>query len=129
MTLIQGIVNAFAMFLARVIAFVVAQALSRNSDREEGAFSTGIYFVVQIVLEIVFMILGSLVIAWFSRLREFRADIGGAKYAGRDKMIGALQALQRTYEAIDPTAQPSVQTLNSLSVFDHPLSCLLPRGP
>ena len=111
MTLIQGVINAFAMFLARVIAFAIAQAVSRNDDREEGAFSHGIYFVVQIVLEIVFMILGSLVIAWFSRRREFRADQGGATFAGRDKMIGALQALQRTYEMVDPHAQPAVQTL------------------
>ncbi len=110
MTLIQGIVNAFAMFLARAIAFAISQATSRGDD-EEGGFSTGTYFVTQFILEIVFMILGSLIVAWFSRWREFRADRGGANLAGRDKMIAALQALQRNYDAIDPHGAPAAQTL------------------
>lgn len=114
MTLIQGVVNAFVMFLARAIAFAVAQALaSRNSDSEEGSsgMSHGVYFITQIVLEIVFMIVGSMVVAWFSRWREFRADKGGARLAGREKMVSALEALRRTYDNVDQSAQPAAQML------------------
>lgn len=68
MTLIQGVVNAFVMFLARVIAFAAAQFFAR--DRDEGEGFSYIYFLVQFVFEIVFMLLGSIVIAWFSRMRE-----------------------------------------------------------
>lgn len=89
MTLLQGVVNAFVMFLARAVAFLI----TRN-DRNERS-SSGLYFITVIVLEILFMILGSMVIAWFSRYREFRADAGGAAYAGRQKMIAALEGLQQ----------------------------------
>lgn len=94
MTLLQGIVNAFVMFFARVIAF----ALSQNA-REENRFM--IRMVVTMVLEIALGFLGMIVVAYFSRLREFKADRGGASYAGRDKMIRALQGLQRTVELAD----------------------------
>jgi heat shock protein HtpX len=110
MTLLQGVVNAFVMFLARVIAFAAAQALRGDRDEGEG-FSFGIYFLVQIVLEIVFMILGSMVIAAYSRWREFRADAGGARLGGRERMIGALEALQRTVEIQDPQAQPAIAAM------------------
>ncbi|OFZ19304.1 MAG: zinc metalloprotease HtpX [Bdellovibrionales bacterium GWB1_55_8] len=111
MTLIQGVVNAFVMFLARAIAFAIAQALRSDRDDERGGISHLAYFGIQIALEIVFMILGSIVVAWFSRYREFRADKGGATLAGRDSMIRALEALRRTYDLVDPGAQPAVQTL------------------
>jgi heat shock protein HtpX len=111
MTLIQGVVNAFVMFLSRVIAFSLSQALRSQDDRERSHSPGMLYYVVQMVLEIVFMILGSMVVAAFSRWREFRADAGGARLAGRQSMINALEALRRTYELIDPTAQPAVQTL------------------
>lgn len=107
MTLLQGVVNAFAMFLARAITFALANSGRRDDSR--GGF--GMYFLVQFVLEIVFMILGSMVVAWFSRYREFRADAGGANVAGRQKMIAALSALQRNIRLVDPKAQPSVQTM------------------
>jgi heat shock protein HtpX len=110
MTLIQGVVNAFVMFLARAIAFAVAQS-GRRDDNEGSSFSSGTYFIVQFVLEIVFMILGSILVAFVSRWREFRADHGGARLAGRDKMIAALEALRRNYELIDTQAQPAVQSL------------------
>jgi heat shock protein HtpX len=67
--------------------------------------------MVHFVLEIFFMILGSMVVAWFSRLREFRADQGGARLAGRQSMINALERLRQTTELVDPNAQPAVQTL------------------
>lgn len=111
MTLIQGVVNAFAMFLARIIAYAISMAGSRD-DREEGSVMGGFaYHMTVFVLEIVFMILGSIVVAWFSRQREFRADKGGARLAGREKMVSALEALRRTYEAVDTSAQPATQTL------------------
>jgi heat shock protein HtpX len=113
MTLIQGVVNAFAMFLARIVAFAVAQFVGGSRDQEEsgGGFSQIAFFVTQIVAEIVFMILGSIVVAWFSRWREFRADKGGARLAGKDKMIAALEALRRNTGNYDDTAQPALQTL------------------
>jgi heat shock protein HtpX len=109
MTLIQGVVNAFVMFLARAIAFALTMA--RGNDNEESSGTPMSYYVVQFVLEIVFMILGSMVVAWFSRYREYRADAGGAKLAGRTSMIQALEGLQRSIEGVDPSAQPAIQAL------------------
>ncbi len=114
MTLLQGIVNAFVMFLSRVIAYVVSSAL--RGDRDRGP-SYGIFFLVTFVLEIAFMILGSIVIAVYSRRREFRADAGSAAIGGRQKMIQALRALQRTHEIVDPHTKPALQTLQ---ISSHP---------
>ncbi len=109
MTLIQGVVNAFVMFLARVIAFAISAAGRERDDRR--GFG-GSYFLVQFALEMVFMVLGSMVVAWFSRYREFRADAGSARVAGREKMISSLQALQRVYEMpIPENAQPAFQAM------------------
>ena len=109
MTLLQGVVNAFVMFLSRVIAYAIAVAM--RSDRDSRGLSTGIFYLVSFLLEIVFMILGSLVVAWFSRYREYRADQGGALLAGRQKMIGALQALQRAYGVVDPKRNAAIETM------------------
>ena len=109
MTLVQGVVNAFVMFLARVVAFAVVQAM-RGRDENEG-FSSGIYFLVTMVFQMVFMLLGSIVVFWFSRMREFRADAGGARLGGRERMIGALEALQRTVQIQDPQPQAALATL------------------
>lgn len=95
MTLLQGIVNAFVMFFARIIAF----ALSQNV-REENRHMVNM--LVTIGLEILFSFLGMIVVAYFSRLREYRADKGGASYAGREKMVSALQGLRRTIELSEP---------------------------
>ncbi len=94
MTLIQGVINAFVIFFARIIAFAVRQALD-----EKIAWIAS--FVVMIALEIVLGILGSLVTAWFSRHREFRADAAGASLAGRENMIGALRRLASNAELVD----------------------------
>lgn len=116
MTLVQGVVNAFTMFLARVLAFFVAQLFRRDED--EGGVSSLVYFVATLVFDIAFSILGSVVVAWFSRLREFRADAGGAQLAGRDRMVAALEGLQRTFNVVDPHAnQAAVQTLK---ISGHP---------
>jgi heat shock protein HtpX len=92
LTLIQGVVNTFVMFFARVIGHTIDRVVFRN---EEGP---GIgYFVTVLVLDLVFGILASMIVMRFSRWREFRADAGGAALAGRDKMIAALQRLAMTY--------------------------------
>lgn len=91
MTLIQGVVNAFVMFFARIIAFSATQFVKED-------LRPIVNMVVIIVLEIIFSILGMVVIAWFSRKREFKADQGGAQLAGKSSMISALSALQRVYE-------------------------------
>src|SRR5687768_4653402 len=95
MTLLQGVINAFVMFFARVIAHVVTRS---GSDREGNG---GMYFLVVIVLQIGLGILGSMVTAWFSRQREFRADYGASTLAGREKMIAALRRLAANRELVD----------------------------
>jgi len=110
MTLLQGVVNAFVLFLSRVLAYAIASMMRGERDRD-GGISYGAYYLVSFLLEIVFMILGSLLVAWFSRHREFRADAGGANLAGRNKMVQALEALRRTYEIADPRQPPAMQTL------------------
>jgi heat shock protein HtpX len=96
MTLLQGVINAFVMFAARVVAHL----MTRSSDSRQGS-GGGMYFLIVIVLQIVFGILGSLITSWFSRQREFRADHGGASLAGRDRMIAALRRLQANRELVD----------------------------
>jgi heat shock protein HtpX len=94
LTLIQGVVNTFVIFLARMIAGVVSNAVANNSDdgRGLGMFA---YMGVVFVLEMCLGIVASIIVAWFSRQREYRADVGGAVLAGRGKMISALQALKQ----------------------------------
>jgi heat shock protein HtpX len=90
LTLIQGVVNTFVIFLSRVVGHFVDRVILKN---EEGH---GIgFFVTTIVAQIVFGILASIVVLWFSRQREFRADAGGGRLAGREKMISALEKLKR----------------------------------
>jgi len=99
MTLLQGVMNAFVMFFARAIAY----ALMRSGDSRSN--NNGMYFLVVIVLQIVLGILAALVINWFSRHREFRADHGGATLAGRERMIGALRRLAANAEAVETQHQ------------------------
>lgn len=95
MTLLQGVVNAFVMFLARILAYTLAGLgkRSENSSSQGGSYMA--YHLFVFLFEVVFMILGSLVIAAFSRFREFRADRGGARLASKGNMIAALQSLER----------------------------------
>ena len=97
LTLIQGVVNTFVMFLARVVGYFVDQFVFRRGSDSQG-IGRGDYLCV-IVVEIVFGILASAIVCWFSRQREFRADAGGAHLAGRRKMVSALQRLQSFHEA------------------------------
>jgi heat shock protein HtpX len=107
MTLLQGVVNAFVMFLARVLAY----ALSGFGRRDEGSRggSWGSFMLFTYLFEIVFMILGSILICAYSRFREYRADKGGAQLAGKGNMISALRALQAAQKVHDPkTEQPAI---------------------
>jgi heat shock protein HtpX len=103
MTLVQGVVNAFVLFLSRLIASIVRNAADERNARM-------LSMVVTIVLDIVLGFVGMMVVAWFSRAREFRADAGGAALAGRSNMINALRRLQTTQGLIDPN-QPEMATL------------------
>ena len=87
LTLIQGVVNTFVVFLSRLISGIVA----RNGN---GETSQGMYFMVSMVLQVVFGFLASFIVMWFSRQREYRADAGAAKLVGAPKMIAALQRLK-----------------------------------
>lgn len=112
MTLLQGIINAFVMFFARILAFAIARAFGRRDDDSIANVSPLYYQLTVFALEIVFMALGSIVVASFSRYREFRADAGGARLAGPQKMINALMALERAVTAEDPELnQKAVQAL------------------
>lgn len=104
MTLIQGIVNAFAMFFSRILANLVAS----NVDEK---FREIVRFAVTILGDIAFTLLGSLVVNYFSRRREFRADAGGAKYSSRENMIAALQKLKSVYDLPIPPEEGQTATL------------------
>jgi heat shock protein HtpX len=121
-TLLQGIVNTFAMFAANFIAYILVRG-SRSKDNDGFAGSGGFY-LIRIVLELVFFSIGGLLVAFFNRHRECRADDGGADLAGKNKMIGALEALQRTYDYIDPKAQPAAQTMK-ISARPHGMWMML----
>jgi len=111
MALLQGVVNAFVMFLSRVVAFAISTAMSRGDDRESSSFPSMLNFVLTIVFDIVFTLLGSLVVAAFSRYREYRADAGGARFAGTQKMISALERLQSTHELVDNASAPAMASM------------------
>ncbi len=114
MALLQGVVNAFVMFLARIIAFFITTFFNRSESREESSGFRGgfVYQMIVFGVEIVLMFLGSMVVAAFSRHREFRADRGGSYLAGPEKMIGALRTLQNAIDIKDPAVdQPAFQAL------------------
>ena len=92
MALVQGVLNTFVIFLARVVGRIIDSAISGNREGVGLA-----YYAIVFVLDIVFGLLASIIAMWFSRWREFRADAGAARLAGRDKMIAALQRLASTY--------------------------------
>jgi heat shock protein HtpX len=92
LALIQGVVNTFVIFLSRVVAGLIS--------RSENGRGGGAYFLTVIVLQLVFGILANLIVMWFSRRREFRADRGGAQLAGKSRMIAALEGLKRVHEPL-----------------------------
>lgn len=105
MTLLQGIINAFVMFLARVIAYALS---SRSRDRNN-SFNYFSYMMMVFLFQFVFMIPGSLIIAFFSRRREFRADKNGAFLCGKENMIKALSALKKVQDIKDPKLSDAIK--------------------
>jgi heat shock protein HtpX len=94
LALIQGVVNTFVMFLSRVIGHTVDRVVFKNENGHGPAF-----FVTMIVAELVLGVLASIIVMWFSRQREFRADRGGASLAGKQAMISALERLNSLHPA------------------------------
>lgn len=109
LTLITGIVNAFALFLSRIIAYTLTMTSARNDNQPSGG-SMMMYSALALLFSTLFTFLGSMVVAAFSRWREYRADRGGATLVGKDAMISALQALKANTEIVDNRA-PSLSTL------------------
>lgn len=107
MALMQGVVNTFVYFFATVIGHIVDRAVFKT-ERGYGPA----YYITQVVAQIALGVLASMLVMWFSRRREFRADAGGANLAGREKMIAALRALQRGHEAQDLPGQLAAFGIN-----------------
>ena len=107
MGLMQGVVNTFVIFLSRVVGHVVDRVVFKT-ERGYGPA----YFLTTIVAQIFLSILASMIVMWFSRRREFRADAGGARLASRQKMINALRALQRAHEPEDLPGQLAAFGIN-----------------
>jgi heat shock protein HtpX len=105
MTLIQGVMNTFVVFISRIVGYFVDKVVLRNQDDAPGIG----YYATTIVLDILLGVLAAIIVAWFSRQREFRADAGAAELMGRkEPMIGALARLG----GLDPGEMPkSVQTM------------------
>ena len=97
LSLIQGVVNTFVIFLARIVGYAVDRALAGDSEEEHRGPGIG-YWITSMIAELFLGFLASLIVIWFSRQREFRADAGGASLAGRQKMIAALQRLRQMSE-------------------------------
>ena len=106
LSLIQGVVNTFVMFFARIIGYAVDSFLRRD-DEDEGSVGMGFY-ITSFIAEIILGFLASAIVMWFSRQREFRADEAGAELASRRDMIAALERLRCEYEA--PSAMPATMT-------------------
>ena len=101
LTLIQGVVNTFVIFLSRILGDIVDRALfgkGRDGDSREG--NGPAYFILVIVFQLVLGFLANLIVLWFSRYREFRADRGGAQLEGRENMIAALERLKSVHEPL-----------------------------
>jgi heat shock protein HtpX len=122
MALLQGVLNTFVIVLSRIVGKVVDSAVFGN--RDGGGLS---YFLVVTVLNIVFGMLASIVVMWFSRWREFRADAGGARLAGKEKMIAALERLGQTYG--QNTLPSSVQAFGISGGIAHGVQGLFMSHP
>jgi len=107
MALMQGVVNTFVYFFATIIGHLVDRVVFKT-ERGYGPA----YYITQMAAQVVLGILASMLVMWFSRYREFKADAGGANLAGREKMIGALRALQRGHEEEDLPGQLAAFGIN-----------------
>ena len=105
MTLLQGIINAIVMALARIIGFALA---SKKDSDDNGSVNYMLYNIIVILLEWVLSLFGMIAVCAFSRYREYKADEGGARLAGKQKMINALKSLQRSINLADMTHAKSI---------------------
>lgn len=129
MTLLQGVVNAFVMFLARVLAFVCS-GLGKNKRDSSSSGSYLSYTLFVFLFEMVFMVFGMMIICAYSRYREFRADRGGARLAGKEKMIAALESLKRTLSIHDRELDKSTVAAFKISAQKkNGFLCLLSTHP
>ena len=124
MALIQGVLNTFVIVLSRVVGRVIDGMISGNRESSSPGFG---YYIIVFVLDMVFGLFASMIAMWFSRHREFRADAGGARLAGRDKMIAALQRLSQTYG--ESTLPKTVQAFGISGGVGHGLRKLLMSHP
>ncbi|MDH3376671.1 MAG: protease HtpX [Gammaproteobacteria bacterium] len=122
LTLIQGVVNTFVIFLSRVIGHVVDRLVFRVERGHGPAF-----WIVSIVAQVVLSVLASMIVAWFSRWREFRADAGGADLAGRRAMINALKRLQQAQNA--NRAEPLPDEMAAFGIFGSSVKALFSSHP
>jgi heat shock protein HtpX len=109
LTLIQGVVNTFVMFFSRIIGNIVDKAIFKTKDGNGPAF-----FITMIIAEMVLGVLASIIVMWFSRQREFRADAGSANLASSHKMIAALERLKNAHE---PSVLPKQMAAFGISSF------------
>ena len=121
LTLIQGVVNTFVLFLSRVVGYWVDRVVLRN-ERDHGVG----FFVTTLVAQVLFGIVASVIVMWFSRQREFRADAGGARLAGREKMIAALDKLRKV---TDPQPLPDQMAAFGVSGRSSGISRLFMTPP
>lgn len=124
MTLIQGVLNTFVIFFARVVGRIIDGMISGSRDNDGPSF---FYYIIVMVLDVVFGLFASVIAMWFSRWREFRADAGGARLAGREKMIAALQRLAQTYG--ESTLPSQVQAFGISGGVAHGLQGLFRSHP
>ena len=110
MALIQGVVNAFVLYLSHIVALIARNALSSREERRPSFLGMLVGQVVFIAAQIAFGLIGSMITAWFSRQREFRADAGGAALAGRGSMVSALKRLLAHQGQVDQS-RPEYATL------------------
>ena len=114
MTLLQGIINAFVMFLARILAYAIASS-GRSRDQNSN-FSYMSFHLFTMLFQTIFMLFGTVGICAFSRRREYKADFGGARLAGKDKMIEALNTLRILQEIKDPSPQNQNASFNAFKI-------------
>lgn len=118
MTLLQGVVNTFVIFFARIAAFFVAQFFSRDGEQSEGGGI--VYNMVAIFFQLIFGIFATMIVMWFSRHREYRADAGSAQYVGRDKMVHALQRLGQVIPQVpEDDREPAFNTMKIAGYPNH----------
>ncbi len=112
LALIQGVVNTFVVFFARVASMIVMQIFSRREENQPQQVQGGfIYQSVATVFQLLFGVIASLIVMWFSRYREYRADAGSAQYVGKEKMISALQRLQEMTEGPKDNRAPAFNAM------------------